>query len=416
MNVVLSLLLACALIIAILTGGALCFVIWQHLMLLRQSKQSKLRAEEAIQTASAKTELILSSITSILIGVSHDGLVTHWNQVAENTFGLTAADVIKRPFLGCGIRWTVDSVIHGIQSARKKNIQVRVDDVPFTRLNGQAGFLGMTIIPIRSSEEGKVDCVIFGADITERKRLESLKDEFVSTVSHELRTPLTIIREGVSQVYEGILGAVNDDQRRFLAMSLEGIDRLGRVVDDLLDISKIEASKMRLKKEIVDMTQLVRDISAGFEFRARQRGVEIRINVPNHKVEIMADRDKMTQIFTNLIHNALKFTAKGWVEVSIAERNGFVECGVSDTGSGISPEDLPKVFGKFQQFGREVGPGGKGTGLGLAICKGIAELHQGTISVQSKVNRGTRFIVTLPKGMKTSVKELGYGQKEDIAC
>lgn len=355
------------------------------------------QAEEAIRRAYAQTELILSSITSILIGVSQDGLVTHWNPVAENTFGIPASKVMNQPFSKCDIHWDSIAVSAGIAECRVKGQPVRVDDVRFRRSNGQEGFLGITIIPIRQDTEGHIEFVLFGADVTERRRVEQLKDEFVSTVSHELRTPLTVIREGVSQVLEGILGHVNENQKRFLTIALEGMDRLGRIVDDLLDISKIKAGKFELKKELVDIVQLTQWVCSGFSHQAEAKGLQIKTHFPTERVEVYADKDKLIQVFTNLISNSLKFTDKGHIEISVAYRGGAVECIVSDTGKGISQEDLADVFGKFQQFARSAGPGEKGTGLGLAICKGIIELHRGQIKVESQLGEGTKFIFTLPR-------------------
>lgn len=235
-------------------------------------------------------------------------------------------------------------------------------------------------------------------DITERKQLEDLKNEFVSTVSHELRTPLTVIREAVSIVSDGGHGPVTEKQKHFLALTLSNIDRLTRIINDLLDISKIEARKMQMNRELVDMVSLVKEVTATFQVRMQSRGLEMKEDVPKEKIEVYLDRDKIIQVFTNLIGNALKFTQQGSIGVSVANKEQYLECTVWDTGKGIAARDLPKVFGKFQQFGRATGGAGeKGTGLGLAISKGIVELHEGTIRVESQLGKGTQFIFTLPK-------------------
>ena len=353
--------------------------------------------EDEIRKAYAQTELILSSITSILIGVSQRGLVTHWNSIAENTFGIPAASVIDHPFSECGIQWDIATILEGIRRCRAQSSSIRLDDIPFRRPNGQEGFLGFTIIPVKQDTEGHIECILFGADVTERKQIDELKDEFVSTVSHELRTPLTIIREGVSQIFEGVAGKTNEEQRRLLFIALEGIDRLGRIIEDLLDISRIEAGRVQLKRGRVDLVALAREASSVFYTQAQERGLEIKEKVSKKKVEIYIDKDKIFQVFTNLIANALKFTEKGSIGISVIDKEDTVECEVSDTGKGISQEDLTKVFGKFQQFGREAGPGKKGTGLGLSISKGFIELHGGRIWVTSELDRGTQFTFTLPK-------------------
>ena len=231
----------------------------------------------------------------------------------------------------------------------------------------------------------------------ELKKLDQLKSDFISNVSHELRTPLTTIREAVSQVLEGILGQTTPEQREFLSMCLEDIDRLKRIINNLLDISKIEAGKVHAKRELADIIELARKVCSVFLPRFNALGLEIKSVFSRESIEIYADRDKIIQVFNNLIGNAIKFTERGHVEISVQDKGSYVECYVADTGRGMRDEDLVKVFDKFQQFGREAGPGEKGTGLGLAISKGIVELHRGQIWVESKLNKGTKFTFTLPK-------------------
>jgi signal transduction histidine kinase len=251
--------------------------------------------------------------------------------------------------------------------------------------------------PARDSENKKIGTVILLRDITAEKELDRLKTEFISTVSHELRTPLTTIRESVSQVLDGILGATTPQQREFLSICLEDIDRLTRIINDLLDISKIEAKKVEIRREIVDMVALVKGVGLIFNGRAREKGLEIRTQSPCETAEIYLDKDKIIQVITNLVGNSLKFAEKGYIEISVVDKQDCVECSVFDTGRGIAEEDLPKVFSKFQQFGRTAGPGEKGTGLGLSIARGIVEMHNGKIWVESKLNEWTKFTFVLPR-------------------
>ena len=362
---------------------------------MKENTEQKQITEEAIRKA--QTELLLSSFPSILIGVGQDGLVAHWNAEAETTFRIPANQAINHPFDECPVQWDITVLMAGMDACRRKGSAVRVDDVRYQRYDGQEGFLGFTIIPVRQVNEGPTECLLFGADITERKRTEQLKNEFVSTVSHELRSPLTIIKEGVSQVLEGLLGKVNKEPKRFLTISLEGIERLGRIVDDLLDVSKIEAGRFELKRETVDIVGIAKEVVTAFTPQVKEKGITFKTRFPARRIETYVDSDRMIQVFTNLIDNALKFTEKGEIGLSIEEKDDLVECGIWDTGKGIAEPDLPKVFGKFQQFGRTAGPGKKGTGLGLAICKGIVESHQGRITVQSQFGEGTQFTFSIPK-------------------
>ncbi len=354
------------------------------------------QTEEALRKAHAEKELLLSSITSLLIGLNVKDEIAYWNVIAEGAFGILSGNVMGSLFSDCGIHWQYDAIAIGLAECRQKNAPVRINDVRFLRPNMEDGYLGLTIIPVKS---GQLDLLIFGADITERKKLEHLKDEFISTVSHELRTPLTVIREGVSQVLEGILGETTENQKKFLSIALQAIDRLSRIINDLLDISKIEADKLELKMDLVDLTAVAHEITAPsspYQMRANDKGITLEVRVPSHRVECYVAKDKIIQVFTNLVGNALKFVEKGKIEISIEDKDGYAECSVTDTGMGISKENLPKAFNKFQQFDRTDGPGEKGTGLGLAISKGLVEMHKGKIWVESERGKGTKFIFILP--------------------
>ncbi len=234
------------------------------------------------------------------------------------------------------------------------------------------------------------------AEVKERKRAEELKDEFVSTVSHELRTPLAITKEGIALLLDGIPGEVNDKQRKVLASARGNIDRLARIINDLLDISKIEAGKMQMAKDCVDFVALTEGVMRNFEGIARQKGLLLESSLDLPLRQVLADQDRIIQVMTNLLSNALKFTTEGGVRVTACVREEAVECTVADTGVGLAPEEAARVFEKFTQFGRTHGAGEKGTGLGLAIAKQIVELHRGRIRVESAVGRGSRFIFTLP--------------------
>ena len=240
-----------------------------------------------------------------------------------------------------------------------------------------------------------LDGAIF--DITERKETERIKDDFLNTVSHELRTPLSIAKEGISLVLDQIPGKINKEQDDILQTAKDSINRLAKIINDLLDTSKIEARKIELEREDIEAQVLLDMISKMFKSSAGERGINLKFKSYQENTKLYVDKDKVIQVFTNLVGNALKFTEKGKIEVAIHDIGRDIECSVSDTGRGISKEDLPKVFDKFQQFGRAPGPGIKGTGLGLTVSKGIIEMHGGRIWVESELGKGTKFIFILPK-------------------
>jgi len=228
------------------------------------------------------------------------------------------------------------------------------------------------------------------------KKLDQQKSDVVSVVSHELRSPMAFIREGVSHVSEEIAGPLTADQRQILSVTLGRLDCMGRLIQELLDISKIEAGSLELQREKRDAVALVKFVVSEFRPQAQKKSLVIRERYSQPAIESYIDQDRITQVFTNLLGNALRFTERGFIDVSVTQSEGKVECSVADTGGGIKHEDLPKVFQKFQQFGRARGGTEKGTGLGLSIVKAIVELHGGEITVESKLNKGTKFTFTLP--------------------
>ena len=232
----------------------------------------------------------------------------------------------------------------------------------------------------------------------ELQKLDKLKTDFINTVSHELRTPLTIMKEFVSLISDEIPGKLTETQNEYIGIIKGNIDRLSRLINDLLDISKIEAGKIELKKTLVDVSDLAKATLITLKPEAFKKDIEFKTSFPAIAMNVRVDSDKIIQIFTNLISNAIKFTPeKGKISVEIKDTENEIECSVIDTGKGISFDDMGKLFGKFQQFGRVSGAGARGTGLGLAISKELVKAHNGKIWAESKINEGSKFIFTLPK-------------------
>jgi signal transduction histidine kinase len=203
----------------------------------------------------------------------------------------------------------------------------------------------------------------------------------------------------VAQVLEGLHGPINEGQNRFLSATLRNLDRLGRIINDLLDISRLESGKMEAIKEPIDFARLARETAAAFRAPIDKKGLEFVERIPDVPIMLSADRDELVEVLTNLLGNAIKFTERGRIELEIRELGQEVECSVADTGRGIAQRNMPKLFEKFTQFGRIAGGGEKGTGLGLAIVKSLIELHDGRIRVESIENAGSKFIFTLPKNL-----------------
>ena len=226
------------------------------------------------------------------------------------------------------------------------------------------------------------------------KELDRMKSDFVSNVVHELRTPLTIIKGNLDNMEKGFAGEVQPKQKEILGDIFRIVNRLTRLVSDLLDISKIESGKMELSKENLDIVELAMEVIKGFEKLAKDKNVCIKKEFPKSKFTINADRDKLTQVFVNLIGNALKFTDKGDVSIRIIELQDEVQVEIEDTGPGMDKDKIGKIFDKFVRI---VAEKKEGTGLGLPIAKDIIALHKGRIRVESSPGKGSTFIFNLPK-------------------
>lgn len=251
---------------------------------------------------------------------------------------------------------------------------------------------------VKDAEENIVGIVAILRNITKEKEVDRMKTEFISTVSHELRTPLTIMKEFISIILDEIPGKLTSDQKKYVGIIKGNIDRLARLINNLLDISKIEDRKIELKRAPVDIANLANGVIFTLKSEADKKHIEFKTLFRAPLPGIYVDSDRITQVFTNLIGNAVEFTPqKGQIAVEVIDRDKEIECSVTDTGVGIAPENLDKLFGRFQQFGRVTGPGTKGTGLGLAITKELVQMHNGKIWVESKLGKGSKFIFTLPK-------------------
>lgn len=227
-------------------------------------------------------------------------------------------------------------------------------------------------------------------------RMYNIKSEFVNTISHELRTPLTVIREGIGIVVDGTAGSLNPNQKRFLDAAMYNIDRLSRLIDDVLDLSKLESGKMKFIIVMGNLNELLSNVIKSYEPLINKKGLKLYEDLSPSLPLTKFDTDRITQVLYNLITNAIKFTEKGSISVRSRKRDGKVEVSIEDTGRGIDAKDMPRMFQKFEQVNPEDGSKSKGTGLGLAITKQIIEQLGGEIRIESELGKGSRFIFTLP--------------------
>jgi signal transduction histidine kinase len=229
------------------------------------------------------------------------------------------------------------------------------------------------------------------------RELSEMKEEFLALTTHDLRSPLTVISGVISFFTSGRLGELSPEQKNMVSMMERNTQNLIELVNDLLDASKLESGTIRLDVASIDMRGVLDELREAMEPLAKEKGIELVETLPADLPLVEADRAKLRRIILNLLSNALKFTRKGGrIEVRVERQDDRVRISVSDTGVGIAPDDLARLFDKYEQARSRATRGEKGTGLGLYITRQLLELHGSKIKVESEVGRGSTFSFTLP--------------------
>ncbi|MDD3906351.1 MAG: PAS domain S-box protein [Candidatus Omnitrophica bacterium] len=233
-------------------------------------------------------------------------------------------------------------------------------------------------------------------DITERKRLAGMKDDFMNSVSHELRTPLAAIKEGVSLVFEEINGSVGKENRNILSIVKKNVDRLNRLISNVLDFQRMKSDEVTLNFKSYDINNVIIECCNTMSGVAKEKKLELLTDLEAKIPKLLFDKDKMLQVLMNLVNNAVKFTERGTITISTKIEGNTVKVSVTDTGIGIKPEDIPKVFHRFWRGEDRAMTKTIGTGLGLAISKEIIEKHKGKIWIESEWGKGSVLSFILP--------------------
>jgi PAS domain S-box-containing protein len=352
----------------------------------------------------AYIENLVENAGDAILSADANDRVLSWNRGAEVIFGYSKAEAI-----GSSLSIIMPpGRFHELEEIRLKlevagpmrNLETRRK-----RKDGTIIDVALAVSPIMDEENRVIGILHLVKDITEKNRyerrlkeLDRMKSDFVSNVSHELRTPLTAIKGSVDNLLDGILGPVTEKQARYLSRINSNAERLARLIGDLLDLSRIEAGKIELRPGRVAVRSLIREVADSLRSIAADKLIGIETDGAGDQLEAWADRDKVMQILTNLIGNAVKFTPPhGRVAVCVETHGSeWVKVAVVDNGPGIPPEEAGKIFEKFYQAQQPNKLNVKGTGLGLAISKSLVELHGGNIWYESGANGGSVFSFTLP--------------------
>jgi PAS domain S-box-containing protein len=355
---------------------------------LSQEIQTRTQMEQAIQQLAA----IVESSDDAIIATTLDGRIMTWNPGAARLYGYTRAEAV-----GKHVSMLHGKTHDGADLFRRIGNGERVSHLETVNLTKDARRIdvSLTVSPILDQSGRIVSASTIARDITERKLLDRMKDDFVGTVSHELRTPLTAIKGFIELVADGDAGPVTATQREFLEIAARNSDKLGILINDLIDMNLIESHRLEIRLQPVDLTSVLSDVAATFRVMASSKGLTFRYEVRSLP-GILGDAARLVQVFSNLVSNAIKYTPSGEVGIKASADGGAVEVVIHDTGIGLTTEERAQLFTRFFRGRSSVVIEAGGTGLGLVIAKTIVERHEGTIDVESRPGEGTRFRVRIP--------------------
>lgn len=373
-----------------------------NLTLEKRVEQRTRELEHALAGVSAsekRIQTIIEAAQDAFIGVDLHGDVTDWNTQAEKMFGWQRDEAIGKPLADLVLpeRYKAKylEAILTFNATGKIDILNRRIETTVRNRKGEEFPVEMTV-----GLAGTNETYFFSAflhDISDRKKVERMKNEFISTVSHELRTPLTSIRGSLGLLTGGAAGEIPAQAKALLDIANTNCDRLVRMINDVLDIEKIESGNMHFDMVTQPLLPLLEQAVDATQGYAAQYNVKLELQADAADVQVCVDRDRMIQVLVNLMSNAIKFSpANATVEVRSRRLPGHVRLSVTNHGEGIPPEFRERIFQKFAQADSTDSRRKGGTGLGLSICKSIVEEHGGRIDFHTEAGRGTEFFVDLP--------------------
>jgi PAS domain S-box-containing protein len=359
---------------------------------------------DEVNKEKAYIENLVDNAGDAIISTDVGDRILTWNHGAEVIFGYS-----KEETVGQSLTILLPSHRAGELEEIREKVRltgvIRNLEVRRIKKDGIIIEASLAVSPIRDKDDHVIGFLHLARDVTEKKRyeqrlkeLDKMKSAFVSNVSHELRTPLTAIKASADNMLDRLIGDLNGKQVGYLTRIKSNSDRLARLINDLLDLSTIEAGKIDLRPTNLPLVTLVKEAAESLRPVAAEKLINLTVMSADPGVIAWADRDKVIQVLMNLIGNALKFTPnRGKVTIAVAKNSAaWMQISVTDTGPGIPAEEVNKVFGRFYQIGQAGTQKTQGTGLGLAISKALVEMHGGKIWVESEAGKGSTFSFTLP--------------------
>jgi PAS domain S-box-containing protein len=355
------------------------------------------RIEEDLRVSEARFSGILEIADDAIISVNANQIITLFNQGAEKIFGYTAQEALGKPldlllpsrFVNVHRRHVAEFG-HSFNHARRMGER---QEVYGRRKNGEEFPSEASISKLELAGEAIFTVIL--RDVSDRRIVERMKDEFVSVVSHELRTPLTSIHGSLGMLASGLLDAEPETGKRLLEIAVDSTERLVRLINDVLDVERIESGKITMAKQVCDVADLMNN--AVNVMQAMAEKFDITLSVTTLSTQLYADPDRIIQTLTNLLSNAIKFSPRGAIVwLTAKHQDDQIIFQVKDQGRGIPADKLETIFERFQQVDASDSRNHEGTGLGLAICRSIIQQHGGHIWVESCLGEGSTFYFTLP--------------------
>jgi PAS domain S-box-containing protein len=355
-----------------------------------------LRAQRQV---AARHMAILGAINDGVAVTDEDDTITVINDAARRVMRLGNVDLIGQPPDVLFDHFPPDVREEALAAIQEVNHSHQAQrSTPISALmRREKQIVEASFMPMFDERQRFSGTVLVLRDVTQEQEIAQAKNEFVSTVAHELRTPMTSMRGYTDLLLRGMIGELNEQQRRFLRIIHSNIERLSVLVSDLLDTSRIDAGRMRLEPEQVQITEIVREACESVAETIRERGLTLTIQEAESVPMIYGDRNRLIQVMVNLLSNAYRYTPSGGeIVVSVEGTAQTITVRVADTGIGIAPEDQERIFERFYRADHEVVQQQAGTGLGLSIVKSLVEMHGGELTLQSAPNKGSTFGFTLP--------------------
>lgn len=383
---------------------------------LELERRVRERTAQLSQSERKYRELV-ECANSIILRWDTQGRVTFLNEYGQKFFGFREEEILGRNVVGTIVPEVessgrdLDDLMRRIEAHPGEFVLSENENI---RRTGERVWIAWTNRPVHDASGKLVETLSVGNDVTALKRVEEelvrakeaaesadrLKSVFLATMSHELRTPLNSIIGFTGILLQGLAGPLNEEQAKQLSMVRTSARHLHALINDVLDLSKIEAGQLQIELAPFDLREAAQNVLQTMEPLASKKGLELRLDIGPEVGTLVSDRRRVEQVLMNLVSNAIKFTERGTVGVASAARDGIVEISVRDTGIGIKPEDRKLLFHPFQQVDVGLTRKHDGTGLGLSICRRLLELLGGTIDVQSEPGAGSTFTFRLPRQPK----------------